>query len=429
MRREDHEVNRRALGPGRIEKHDGRWYGIWTDARRKRHRRILSSDREVAERAFRKILRDRDLEIAGLGNEEGQERRLAEVVAFYKADLATHRRPRYVKAVGYTLEAILAELGDGARVRDANVPRILVYRTKRMAAGCSNRTCNADTGTLRACLNWARSSGYVATNPIERLRPLPETEDTQVKRRRALSDEEIGKLLQAAVEADRERASWFAAERTIASGVLGPAYAEKERLVPMPQAPFWKTLIVSGLRYGEAASLRWSDLDEVEGVVAVRAEVAKSRRGRLVPLPGYLVEDLRALRQAQAFVLGRVPLPTDLIFLSPKHRPLSPHGNPARVLLRRLLEQAGILRTDERGRISVDIHALRRTAGTRLARHAVPLATVSAIMGHSDVRLTQRFYVDLRIADTKRAIEGVPAVRVATGSEAASAPAAASNTR
>jgi integrase len=419
-------VKRRGFGPGRIEKHEGRWYGIWTDARGTRHRRILSTDREVAERAFRKIVRDRDLEIAGLGNEEGQERPLSEVVALYMADLGTHRRPRYVSAVRYTLDALLADLGDGARVRDANVPRILLYRTKRLAAGSSNRTCNADTGALRACLNWARSSGYIALNPIEHLRPLTETEDTQVKRRRALSDEEIGNLLQAAIDADRERASRFAAERTIASGALGRAYAKKERMVPMPQTPFWKTLVVSGLRYGEAATLRWSDLDEAEGVVTVRAEVAKSRRTRLVPIPGYLALDLRALRQAQAFVLGRMPEPSDLIFLSPKHRPLSPHGNPARLLLGRLLDRAGILREDEQGRVTVDIHALRRTAGTRLARHSVPLSTVSAILGHSDVRLTQRFYVDLRIADTKKAIEAVPAVGLASRSDATDRPSVAS---
>jgi integrase len=108
-----------------------------------------------------------------------------------------------------------------------------------------------------------------------------------------------------------------------------------------------------------------------------------------------------------------MPEAGDRVFLSPKHRPLDPHGNPARVLLTRLLERAGIPYLDENGRVAVDIHALRRTAGTRLARHSVPLATVSAIMGHSDVRLTARYYVDLRIADTKKAVEGVPEVGAA----------------
>jgi integrase len=64
--------------------------------------------------------------------------------------------------------------------------------------------------------------------------------------------------------------------------------------------------------------------------------------------------------------------------------------------------------------VNGDIHALRRTAGTRLARHSVPLATVSAIMGHSDVRLTARYYVDLRINDTKKAVERVPEISAAT---------------
>ncbi len=51
---------------------------------------------------------------------------------------------------------------------------------------------------------------------------------------------------------------------------------------------------------------------------------------------------------------------------------------------------------------------LRRTAGTQLARHAVLLTTVAAVMGHSDVRLTARFCVDLPAEDTRRAVEGAP---------------------
>ena len=368
----------------------------------------------VAERIFRKTLRERDLEAAGMGNEEGQQRLLSEIIALYLADLASYRRPRYVKAVTYTLDMIQAELGAHARVRDVTVPRLLLYRRKRLAAGCSNRTCNADTGALRACFNWARDSGYLSVNPIEHLRPLPETEDTQVKHRRALSDQEIVQLLQAAVEDDAERASRFAAERTIASGVLGKAYAAKSRMVPIPQEPLWKFLVVTGLRYGEAATLRWADLDESAGVVTVRAAVAKSKRSRQVPVPSYMIADLRALRQAHAFARGRLPEPGDRVFLSPKHRPLDPHGNPARILLTRLLERGGIPHKDDEGRVIVDIHALRRTAGTRLARHGVEIQMVSTIMGHSDVRLTMKHYIDLRIADTTKAVEGVPEVGAIT---------------
>lgn len=399
------DVSGRGPGPGRLQKVGDRWVGIWRDARGRRHRKTLSTDRRVAERAFAQIIRQRDLELAGLANEAGQDRFLAEIVEIYKADLATHRRPRYTKAVGYTLDALLAALGEGARIRDLTVPRLLLHRTKRLAAGVSNRTANADCNALRAALRWALASGHIAVNPLEHLRPLSESEDTQVKKRRALSDMEIGALLRAAIEEDAERARSF--------GTTGPLIDGWNRMTPIPQAPLWRFLVVVGVRYNEAATLRWADLDETEGVVTVRPEIAKSKRRRTVPVPGYLVEDLRALRHFQAFALGRMPGTGDRIFLSPKHKPLDPHGNPARILLTRILKQAGISYLDEEGRVAVDIHALRGSATTRLLRHGVPLATVATIMGHSDVRLTMKHYADLRIADTKKAVEGVPEIGAA----------------
>ena len=78
-------MNGRRYGGGRLERaksYGGErvvYYGNWTDARGKRHRQILSSDRRVAERALAKIIRERDLEALGLADEEGQERRLEEI--------------------------------------------------------------------------------------------------------------------------------------------------------------------------------------------------------------------------------------------------------------------------------------------------------------------------------------------------------------
>src|SRR5262249_41597740 len=154
------DVSGRGLGPGKLVKRPSygngppAWFGIWTDARGGRHRRMLSTDKRVAEQAFAKLIRERDLDVNGLSHEQGQQRLLSEIVALYLADLATYRRPRYVKAVTYTLDMILEDFG-AIRVRDVTVPRMLLYRRKRLAAGCSNRTCNADAGTVRACFNWA----------------------------------------------------------------------------------------------------------------------------------------------------------------------------------------------------------------------------------------------------------------------------------
>lgn len=386
------------------------WAAKWTDAKGRRHRKILSTDKVVSERIFRKLLRDRDLQLGGLGDEQAPDQLLATLLAEYMADLTTFRRPKYVRAVRLHLDAVMNDLGPGTRVRDVTVPRMLLRRQKRLAEGLSHRTVNAEAGALRTALRWCVSAGRIPVNPIANLRPLPETADTKVKVRRALTDDEIGRLLQAAEQDDANRASRFAAEKTIASGVLGKSYAGRKRMVPIPQGPLIKTLIVLGLRYNEAATLTWNDVDLDDAVVTVRAENAKTHRKREVPVPSYLVDDLRALREFQVTALGRLP---DRVFLSPKQRPLNAHGNPMRLLLSRLLARASVNHKNDDGTIAVDIHALRHTSGSRLARHGVPITTIGACLGHSSVVTTQR-YVSLRVEDTRKAVEGVPVVGAAS---------------
>ncbi len=383
------------------------WAAKWTDAKGHRHRKILSTDKRVAERVLAKTIRDRDLQVGGLGDEEAPDQLLAALMAEYLADLATFRRPKYVRAVRLHLDALMADLGAGTRVRDVTVPRMLLRRQKRLAEELSHRSINAEAGALRTALRWCVSAGRIPVNPIANLRPLPETADTKVKVRRALSDDEIGRLLAAADQDDADRASRFAAEKTIASGVLGKAYAGRKRMVPIPQAPLIKTLVVLGLRYNEAATLTWNDVDLDGAVVTVRAENAKTHRRREVPVPGYLVEDLRGLRQFHVRALGRA---ADRVFLSPKQKSINAHGNPMRLLLARLLERAGIGFRNEDGSVAVDIHALRHTSGSRLARHGVPITAIAACLGHSSVVTTQR-YVSLRVEDTRRAVEGVPEIQ------------------
>ena len=71
--------------------------------------------------------------------------------------------------------------------------------------------------------------------------------------------------------------------------------------------------------------------------------------------------------------------------------------------------ESGISHCDAAER-SVDIHALRTTAATRMLRYGVPVHVVARILGHKDVRLTLRHYEDLRVEDTRRAVDGIPDV-------------------
>jgi integrase len=78
--------------------------------------------------------------------------------------------------------------------------------------------------------------------------------------------------------------------------------------------------------------------------------------------------------------------------------------NNAMRLFDRVLRRAKIPRVDAEGR-KLDIHSLRHTFGSRLARHGVGLVQVQRLMGHSDPKLTAQVYTHLGVDDLRDALE------------------------
>ncbi|MCA9320071.1 MAG: site-specific integrase [Planctomycetes bacterium] len=223
-------------------------------------------------------------------------------------------------------------------------------------------------------------------------RPLRTHEANAVKRRRALTDAEIARFLTAAHEIDREKAA-----------------AATKPLVP--QLPMWKTLVATGLRWGELCALTWADLDAA-GYLTVRPTTAKSKRGRVVPVSDQLLREIVALRRLQFRCTGHLPGAADRIFLTQRGQPWRRDANPRSLkALRAVLSRAGIDEVDALGRC-VDVHALRGTAATKMLRRGVPVAHVSKILGHADVRMTMRHYEDLSGEDLRAAVIGSPLLQM-----------------
>jgi integrase len=393
----------RGPGPGRIEKTGSGYNGIWSDASGRRHRRLLGRTRDDAQRALNKIVRDRDLENAGLLSEAQQERPLDDVLDLYLKEISTFRRPLYIRSLNLSFKRLRDFLGP-VRVRNLTVQRVLEYRRQRLAGGASNRMANIETMALKTALKWAVGAGLVHVNPLAQLKPLPSDESTQRRRRRALSEDEITKFIEAAVAVDAKRASYFAAEKTIASGIRGAAYARRERRPPIPQSTLWKTLVLTGIRWNEACTLQWADLDETAGLLRVRSEIAKGKRHRVVPVPKDLMTEIIGLRRAHVRRTGKLPSPGDNVFLTAKGKIWKQSANgPAGRLLRVVLAAAGIPEVDALGR-QVDVHSLRVTCCTRLLRKDVPVNIVAKVLGHKDVRVTMKHYSDLNDADIVRAV-------------------------
>ena len=421
----------RALGPGVLrheQRENGplRWVLDWTDARGHRHRQALSTDRRVAERMRGEIIRQRDLEAAGLGAVEGQSMELAELRDAYLADLITRVGDSQFRNVRLRLNHAFAALS-AQRVRDLRVVDVLKFRAVRVGAGVSNRTANCDVAALRAMLNWGVASQLIADNPLRSIKRLPDGEAHQVRRRRAMSEDEVGRFLDA-VRADDHRNDELLADRrgrrssekgTPPGNALRSLFATRARI---PQAPLFEFLVSFGARYGEARTLCWADVDLVARTASLRAENTKTHRARCVPLSRAFVARLLELRDLQQRALRRSVGGADRVFLSPDGRPLRTDTVNTMRVFDRALEAAGIARVDTLGR-KLDIHALRHTAATRFARNGTPLPVTQRILGHSDPKMTARVYTHLDVEDLRQAVDGLDCVGVSVVHRKRSVPA------
>ena len=108
----------------------------------------------------------------------------------------------------------------------------------------------------------------------------------------------------------------------------------------------------------------------------------------LLPLRGDLVDDLR--KHIDRLAKNSEITSDTLLF------------NIGRNFLRTFnldLAAAGIEKCDAQGR-TVDVHCLRHTFATLLARNGVSPSIAQKLMRHSDIRLTMNTYTHLDIADT-----------------------------
>ena len=324
--------------------------------------------------------------------------KLDDIQREYLDDLRHRVSAAHYRNVELRLARTLAALGV-ERIDDLQPIAVIRYRNQLREQGLSNRSANLVVDNLRTMLGWADECGLVATNPLGRIRRLPDGAGHQRCVRRALSEDEIRAFLKAAEADDRDTAKTW---KTKGGGEKN----HRRTAVRIPQAPMWRGFLETGARWSELTRTRWSDVDLRRRTLLLRAENTKARRRRVVPLGGALVAELRRMRGLQARALSAAIGDGDRVFLTPEgSRWCRPTNNAMRVF-NRILVRAGIDRVDAEGR-KLDIHALRHTFGSRMARSGAGLVHVQRLLGHSDPKLTAQVYTHLDVEDLRSAIEGV----------------------
>jgi len=286
-------------------------------------------------------------------------------------------------------------------------------------AGMGARTRNSYLCSLLAFSNWAVETSRLTSNPFDPVPKANEKADPR-RQRRAMAEPELVKLLTVA----RERPLLEAL--TVRKGPRkGERYANvrpevRERLewLGRERALIYKTLVLTGLRKGELASLTVAHLrlDDAVPFVALDAADEKNREGNDIPLRDDLAADLRGwladkLRRLQEEARrAGAPIPARL----PPDTPLFDVPDKLCKILNRDLKLAGIPKRDDRGR-TLDVHALRHTFGTLLSKGGVMPRTAQAAMRHSKIDLTMNVYTDPALLDVRGALDALPLLPLGGG--------------
>ncbi len=307
------------------------------------------------------------------------------------ADYLTHCRhvghaEKHVDEKARHLDRLLAGTG-ATRLQELTADALeRLLRTMR-EDGLSARTVNFARQVAVAFVSWCVKTGRAETNALAVVPKLDESRDRR-RVRRPLTDEELGRLL--AVAHERGRAAWYMAA------------------------------VFAGLRRGDLVRLTWRDIDFAEGTITIRG--GKARRVDVVPMHGQLAEELRrrldnapALPSTRVFpeaVTARTVLKDfERAGLARREVVTDEQGEPVMIGKgRRRRPKTRIVTDDDEGRV-IDLHAMRTTLGTNLARARVAPQIAQRIMRHSDYRTTLKHYTVLGLTDTAAAIESLPAVR------------------
>jgi len=310
------------------------------------------------------------------------------------------------------------------RLSDLKCEPAEMWLLQRKQEGMSARVHNGYRASLMAFSNWAVQTQRMEFNPFTRI-PVANEKADRRRPRRPLSADELNRLLfvaplrpladygrESIAKADADctgRSTWTKQKLDIdtiesayqrARKVLEDRPEMIEQLIQRGKrnTMFYMLAAYTGLRKNELANVRLKDirLDGEIPFISLEARYEKARRGAQLPLMAEIAQRLRDyIKQTH----GRKPGAGTKLF----------QQTTTLRAFNRDLAAAGIEKVDSEGR-TVDIHSLRHTFGTMLARSGVIPQAAQKLMRHSKIELTMNLYTHLDLADISSAVQGLPSL-------------------
>ena len=250
------------------------------------------------------------------------------------------------------------------------LPRVEVALRDLLTKGRAGKTVANYAEAMAAFCDWSVQRGYLAVDPLRALAPFDTTPTT---RRRALTGDEIGRLLEAC--------------------------APHRRML-------LETAFLSGLRANELRNLTMDDLDHAECGLRLRAQWTKNRKEGFQPLPRSLVDRLHQHAQsgeprkfyARSYARrgAQLTAPQNPLLYVPTH--------PAREMDLDL-KAAGIPKLAPGGK--VDFHAARIAYINLVLETGVHPKEAQTLARHSTPEMTMNVYGRTRKENLSVAVEQV----------------------
>ena len=263
--------------------------------------------------------------------------------------------------------------------------------------------------------NWCVRKKYLPDNPFASV-PRADAKIDQRRKRRALTETELTKLLDVARRRPLEESQMIRRGKDKGKLIakVRPEVREQLELLGRERALIYKTLVLTGLRKGELASLTTAQLylDGSHPYADLNPIDEKNREGSQIPLRLDLASDLRDWIAGLASRFNEPQngcLPLRAANALPGHTAIFNVPTGLLRILDRDLIAAGIPKRDERGR-TVDVHAMRHSFGTLLSKGGVSPRTARAAMRHSTIDLTMNMYTDPKLLDVHGALDSLPSL-------------------
>lgn len=303
------------------------WYITWIDASGKRHKR------RARHQSFEGARRDLERERAKI--EEAKDTGYAPMTFKEAAQEYLDRQKSLLSPKEYERQASILEKHlkpfFAGKLGDISRRRVEEYVTLR-SRKCSPATVRKEIGVLKHLLTWAIGGGMIPSNPAAKI-TMPRL---PAGRLRYLQPTE----LQAVVE---HCPPWI--------------------------RPVVLLAVATGMRRGEILGLRWLDVDLLHR--QVNLPQTKNGKGRTLYLNEMALDVFRSL------ALDSETRPEEPVF------GLEATPEEVSMCFMRACRKAGVM--------DFHFHDLRHTHATWLRQSGVQLDEIARQLGHSDLRMTQRY--------------------------------------